>query len=151
MLDNLVKKMIIQGATSQEVVQAAVKLSRDVYQHLLALEAQLDQAFGSPSFRQSSVEPLVQKSRQIEAIRSRMRQGGTLRTSDTDSLQALLNRRLAEYESLNDTFPWETLALGQRNLVKTYIHGRREHLELGDVERVQSAIRDALCTAAIAC
>ncbi|MCA9779250.1 MAG: hypothetical protein KC800_21120 [Candidatus Eremiobacteraeota bacterium] len=151
MLDNLVRKMLKNGATAQEVVEQAIMLSRDAYQRLLRLETQLDLSFGGSEFRRSSIEPLLAKSRQVEAIRARVERGGSVRTSDTGNLRALLGRRIAEYESLNESFPWSTLATGQKNLVQNYITERRAHLELGDAERVKSAYQDVLCETAIAC
>jgi hypothetical protein len=132
-------------------VEQAILLSRDAYQRLLNLETQLDISFGGSDFRRSTIEPLLAKSRQVEAIRSRVERGGTVRNSDSGNLHALLGRRLAEYESLNRDFPWQTLAVGQKNLVQNYISERRAHLELGDAERVRSAYREALCETSIAC
>ena len=151
MLENLVRKMLKNGATAQEVVEQAILLSRDAYQRLLNLESQLDICFGGSDFRRGTIEPLLAKSRQVEAIRSRVERGGSVRNSDTGNLHTLLGRRMAEYESLNREFPWETLAGGQKNLVQNYISERRAHLELGDAERVKSAYREALCETAIAC
>lgn len=151
MLENLVRKMLKNGATAQEVVEQAILLSRDAYQRLLNLETQLDISFGGSDFRRCTIEPLLAKCRQVEAIRARVERGGSVRNSDTGNLQTLLGRRLAEYESLNRDFPWESLVGGQKNLVQNYIAERRSHLELGDAERVKSAYREALCETAIAC
>jgi hypothetical protein len=143
--------MLRQGASSQEVLVAAIELSREAFQRLVSLEQQLDRAFGGNDFRHHSIEPLLKKQRQIDAIRSRAERGGSLRTSDTANLQTLLGQRVAEYESLYFDFPWSTLSASKRNLVQSYIQERRDHLELGDSERVKSAYRDALCQTAIAC
>ena len=151
MLENLVNKMLRQGASSQEVLVAAIELSREAFQRIVGLERQIDQAFGGMSFRQGTIEPLLKKERQIEAIRARAERGGSLRTSDTANLQTLLGQRMAEYESLNFDFPWSTLSASKKILVQSYIQERREHLELGDAERVKSAYREALCQTAIAC
>ena len=51
MLKNLVIRMLKNGATAQEVVEQAILLSRDAYQRLLNLEAQLDICFGGSDFR----------------------------------------------------------------------------------------------------
>jgi hypothetical protein len=151
LLEKLVEKMLRQGASSQEVLVAAIELSREAFQRLVTLERQLDRAFGGTQFRQGTIEPLLKKERQIEAIRARAERGGTLRDSDTANLQTILGRRIAEYEALRYEFPWSNLTASKRLLVQNYIQERRDHLELGDAERVKLAYREALCQTAIAC
>lgn len=151
MLNNLVSRMVRQGATSQEVLQAAIEMSRDAFQRVVSIEKHLDRAFGGSHFRCQTVEPLLQKERQIEALRARLARGEAGRGSDDNTLQTLLAKHTAEYEALRSEFPWADLAARTRDLVRTYIQERREHLELGDADRIRSAYRQAACELAVAC
>ena len=125
-----------------------MRLSREAYGRLVVLEKQLD-----PELRKNIIDPLLDKERQIEAIRSRAARGGTLRTSDQGNLQALLKRRVSEYEALCYEFPWNSLSPQSKALVERYISERREHLTLGDSERVRAAYLESTSDAvtAIAC
>ena len=136
--------MLRNGASVEEVVSRAIDLSREAFQRLTCLERTLDQTFGSPEFRRSTIDPLLAKERQIDSIRARARRGGSIRTSDTDNLQSLLGRTIKEYEDLSEEFPWTQLQLANRRLVSSYIEERRNHLQLGDSERVKAAYLELL-------
>jgi len=142
--------MLSRGASPDEVIKRAISLSREAYKNLARLEASLDQAFGSATFRRENIDPLLDKERQIEAIRARSRRGGHLRTSDSDNLQSLLGRKIQEYEVLHFEFPWSELEAAERKLVESYIDERRNHLLLGDAERVRVTYLEALHKGAVA-
>jgi hypothetical protein len=149
-LESFVRNMLRHGASPEEVIEKAISMSREAYHKLANLEIKLDRAFGSSSFRKNTIDPLLSKERQIDAIRARTQRGGKVRTSDGDNLQSLLGRCLQEYEALRFEFPWSELELANRRLVTSYIDERRNHLQLGDAERVRSTYLDALNETAIA-
>ena len=127
-----------------------MQLSREAFQKLSHLEKSLDSEFGSLQFRKTTIDPMLEKERQIDAIMTRARQGGKIRTSDKHSLDALLGRKMREFEALKSEFPWASLSEAHQQLVKNYIDERRAHLQLGDPERVRSSYREALSEYAIA-
>lgn len=142
--------MLRHGATAEEVVKEAVSLSREAYRRQTHLEKELDLTFGSAEFRTDTVDPLLDKERQIESIRNRANRGGRTRTSDTGSLGALLGKKIREYEALRFEFPWSDLDLSTRKLVKSYIEAKREQYQYGDVERVRASYLTALAQTALA-
>lgn len=145
----MVRHMLGQGATAEDVLQSAMNLSREAYHKLTNIEKLLDQAFGSQKFRKETIEPLLKKERELEAIKSRASRGEQIRTSDRDNnLKALLRRRQREYAKLQADFPWFRLELDSRRLVKSYLKERREHLLFGDVELVRNiCLQEAAQTA----
>lgn len=147
MLESLVQNMLKQGAGADEVIGKAIELSREAFQKLTSLERTLDQNLGS-EFRRQVIDPLLAKERQIDSIRARVSRGGKFRTGD--KLQALLGRSVREYEQLDSSFPWTQMQLANRRLVKSYIEERRNHLQLGDAERVRNTYLDAMNEQSIA-
>lgn len=144
MLENLICKMLQQGAGLDDVLKQAIKLSRESFQRLGHYENLLDQVFGSADFRKSQIDPLLDKERQIEAIKSRVQRGGPVRTSDHDNLQSLLKKRTLEYQEMHNRFPWSQLEHTTCRLITNYIEERRAHLLLGDADRVKTAYLDAV-------
>ena len=152
LLESLVHGMLKKGASVEEIIQCAVGLSREAYKKFVNLEKLIDDSFGSDRFRRETVDPLFNKERELDAIRSRVRRGGHVRVSDRDNnLQSLLHRRERELDSLEADFPWSGLELSNRQLVKDYMSERRNHLLLGDVERVRSTYIEAVSQTALAC
>ena len=143
--------MVQRGDSCEDVVKAAIALSRDAYKKFSCLETILDQALGSAQLRKEHIDPLLDKERQIEAIQARIQRGGKVRVSDNGNLAALLKRHMREFDSLQNGFPWDSLNVQTREIVTSYIEERRNHLLLGDVERVKSAYLEALGGLAIAC
>lgn len=153
MLESFVKQMMKSGANSDEIVRQAISLSRDAFQQVAKFEKAIDRLFGSP-FRKKTIDVLLDKERQIDALRERSQRGESTRNSDKQNLQALLSRRIREYEALRADFPWNDLKLADRNLVKSYITERRKQLRLGDPERVKRTYTNLLAVqapTAIAC
>lgn len=142
-LDILVNEMLSQGACLQEILERAVVLSRESFHRLGRTEKMLDSLFGSDEFRRDSIDPLLDKERQIEAIQDRIRCGGPLRTSDRDSLNSLLARRIQEFRQLQNDFPWSTLEPTAHRLVSNYMGERRTYLQTGDVDRIRRAVEEA--------
>lgn len=144
MLDNLICEMLQQGAGLDDVLKKAIKLSRESFQRLGHYEKLLDQVFGSADFRKSQIDPLLDKERQIDAIKSRAQRGGPVRTGDHDTVQALLKKRTLEYQDMHNRFPWSELEHPTCRLITNYIEERRAHLQLGDTDRVRTAYLDAV-------
>jgi hypothetical protein len=142
--------MLRQGANVEEVVKEAIGLSREAYRNVAQLERKLDTELGSPHFRRDKIDPLLDKERQIEAIRNRAQRGGKTRTSDTQNLNSLLGRKTREYDTLRMEFPWCDLTLNTRKLVKDYLAERRAQLALGDAEKVRAAYLQAIAETALA-
>lgn len=151
MLEALINKMVRRGESCEEVVKAAIALSREAYKRFSSLEALLDQAVGSAQLRKDHIDPLLEKERQIEAIEARVHRGGSVRVSDSGNLANLLKRHKNEYESMQNGFPWDCLNARTRDIVTSYIEERRNHLLLGDVDRVKSAYGEATRGLPIAC
>lgn len=130
--------MVCSGATVDEVTAQAATLARGAYRKLANLEARLDSLFGSSEFRLNSIDPLLDKERQLEAIRRRVTHGGRCRTSDRGNLASLLSKREHEYDALKQQFPWDDLSLRGNLLVSQYLQERRIHLRMSDPERVRA-------------
>lgn len=148
MLENLIGKLLQHGAGIEDVLRQAVGLSRESFQRLGQYEKALDQLFGSSDFRKNQIDPLLEKERQIDAIKSRVQRGGPVRTSDRDNLGSLLRRRAQEYQEMHNQFPWSELANSTCGLITEYIQERRTHLLLGDADRVRAAFEAATTSAA---
>lgn len=148
MLEILVSNMLSQGACLQEILLRAVSLSRESFQRLSHYEKMLDQLFGSSEFRKATIDPLLEKERQIDAIKDRVLRDGRLRTSDRENLNALLSKRSREYQSMSEDFPWARFEPTVCRLIKNYMHERRNYLQLGDSERVRAAFESALAPSA---
>lgn len=136
--------MLGQGACLQEILSRAIGLSRESFQRLSHYEKMLDELFGSPEFRKSTIDPLLEKERQLDAIRGRVQRGGRLRTSDRENLNALLAKRSKEYQQLTEDFPWSRLEPTVCRLITNYMEERRTYLQLGDAERVRAAFDSAV-------
>lgn len=137
MLESLVQRMVLRGADSEEIISTAVCLSREAFKRMQALQRTLDRKFGSAEFRSLFVDPLVEKERQFEALKVRALSGGRLRSGEEHRLETLLQTRARELQALKDEFPWRALDADSRSLVFNYIEERREHLYLGDADRVK--------------
>lgn len=151
MLQTLVFKMIQSGATSEEVLAEAISLSRVAFGKLTELEAAIDQVTGSCRLRKETIEPLLEKDRQIEGLRHRLTSNGPTRSGDPGNLSALLQKRVAEYEQLCADVPWTNFSLTLRKLVESYVQERRNHLSLGDADKVLNAFHAAGIQQRIAC
>lgn len=151
MLHSFITKMLQRGAELDETLMHAASLSRQAYTKFSKLQSRIDLALGSPQFRVETLDPLVDKARQIDAIRSRAERGGHTRTTDRGSLSSLLQRRLNEYQLLEDAFPWSDLEPSVKALVESYIHERKSHHLFGDIERITSAYCQVETAPPIAC
>lgn len=140
MFKRLISQLLDLDGDLEHSVRLAQKLAREAFKQVAKLGSQLDEDYGQWDFREGVVEPLIAKERQIEALRHRLARGGRARNGDRANLEALLQRRIREFDALNDLAPWEELAPAHRQKVEEYIDARRKMLYLGDADKVRSAL-----------
>ena len=150
MFNRLISQLLDLGGDLDQSVRVAQNLAREAFKQVACLSSQIDESFGNWDFREGVVEPIIAKERQVEALRHRLARGGKGRNDDRSNLEALLNRRVREFEALNDLAPWDELAPEHRQKVEEYIEARRRMLYLGDADKVRSALIDEFTQVALA-
>lgn len=146
-----VAQILESGGDTEAVVRRAQAMAREAFSLSSALGAQIDREYGK-DFRTRSLEGLLRRERELDALRRRIARGGGLRRAgDQDSLDSLLQKRMTEYTSLAHKILQREFSLERRERLEQYLEARRKELYLGDAERVRLAIGEFLTNAAIAC
>ena len=142
--------MVERRANTEEVVEFAIKLSRKAFAQSVKFERAIDRLLGSANFRKTSIDVLIDKERTVQAIKDRLDRGGITRSGDRN-LFAVLERQQRELRQLERQFPWQSFKESDRSLIESYMKERRNHLQLGDPERVRNSYTQAFNTQKIAC
>lgn len=129
-----------RGISVEEGVKNAQRMAREAFQTGRKVGQQIDISFGGPSFRQTVLEPLLQKERQITALETRLERGGRARGSDALDLRGLIARRREEYELLRCNCALNLPSKERQDLVEAYIESRRRQLYLGDASAVRRVL-----------
>ena len=135
---------------TETAVRRAQAMAREAFSVSNALGVVIEKEFGR-SFRQQSLEGLLRRERELDALRQRVARGGSLRAGDSDSMSVLLQKRMREYTTLAHEILSQDISEERRQRLERYLEARRQELYLGDAERVRSAISEFLTNAAIAC
>lgn len=145
-----VSQILELGGDTETAVRRAQAMAREAFSVSNALGAVIEKEFGR-SFRQQSLEGLLRRERELDALRQRVARGGSLRAGDSDSMSALLQKRMREYTTLAQEILSQDICQERRQRLERYLEARRQELYLGDADRVRSAIGEFLTNAAIAC
>ena len=145
-----VAQILERGGDTETAVKHAQTLAREAFKVSNSLGDEIDRDFGS-SFRAQTLESLLRRERELDALRQRVARGCSLRAGDDSSMSNLLQKRMHEYTSLAQEVLKTELSPMKRQRVESYLDARRQQLYLGDAERVRSAISEFLTNAAIAC
>ena len=145
-----VSQILELGGDTETAVRRAQAMAREAFSVSNALGVVIEKEFGR-SFRQQSLEGLLRRERELDALRQRVARGGSLRAGDSDSMSVLLQKRMREYTTLAHEILSQDISEERRQRLERYLEARRQELYLGDAERVRSAISEFLTNAAIAC
>lgn len=145
-----VAQILQLGGDTETAVRHAQAMAREAFTISNSLGSQIDRDFGRP-FRAQTLETLLRRERELDALRQRVARGGSLRAGDRDSMSTLLQKRMKEYTALAHEILSRDISSERRGRLERYLDARRQELYLGDAERVRSAISEFLTNAAIAC
>lgn len=115
-------------------------MAREAFAECRRLTRQLDRTFGGPDFRQSVLEPMLSKERQITALQKRLERGGSGRGTDPLDLKSLLERHRREYDLLRCNCTLNMLTPERQSQIEAYIEARRRQIYLGDAEAVRQVL-----------
>lgn len=130
------------GKSLEEGVRYAQRLAREAFSQGRLLRAELDSLFGDSDFRESVLEPMLAKERQITALKARLNRGGATRGSDVLDLKTLLDRYQKEHHLLFCNCALNVLTEERRRAVDAYVESRRRQLYLGDADAVRRVLRN---------
>ncbi|MGE0495520.1 MAG: hypothetical protein AB7S38_40320 [Vulcanimicrobiota bacterium] len=125
-------------------VAEAQKLARKAHQEGELARQAIDSSEQGYKLRLEIVDPLLAREREIQALKSRLNQGGPTRATDNFCLGKRLRAKKADYDRLRASLVWEDLPRKLKFQLADYVAARRREVRFGDAETVRKQAVAAL-------
>ncbi|MBI3928746.1 MAG: hypothetical protein HY319_24615 [Armatimonadetes bacterium] len=118
------------------------QLARRAHHRAESFRDAIDRTRLGYEIRTEIIDPLLDRERDIRALRHRIRHNGVGREADAVSLEALLERRERSHAALKSQLHWERLPRELKFQLSDYVQARRDGALHGNIERIRQESQD---------